>query len=450
MHGYSASVERLAQRMLHATLDRLRDDPALGSARTPQELDARVGHSIGAEGIGGKAALQIWTDHLAPANVAVDHPRYLAFIPGAPTPESVLFDMLVSAESIYGGSWLEAAGATHAENEALAWLAGLAGFPATAGGCFVPGGTTGNLSALVAARHTALERRGGTAPPRWQAAISAETHSSVVYALERVMDVDTIRVPVDDRGRLTGAALAEALEGADPDALMAVIATAGNTNLGTVDDLAGIARVCADRGVWMHVDGAYGAAALAASSARHLLAGIEQADSFIVDPHKWLFAPYDCCALVYRDPEAARRTHTQHADYLDAVTSRGEWNPSDYAVHLSRRARGLPFWFSLVAHGTSAYTEAVETTLAVTRSTAEQIRRRPDLELLLEPELSVVVFARARWTAADYAAWSADLAHRGVAFVTPTTHGGQPCIRLAIVNPRTTIEDIEMVLDTLA
>jgi L-2,4-diaminobutyrate decarboxylase len=287
-------------------------------------------------------------------------------------------------------------------------------------------------------------------PPRWQAAISAETHSSVVYALERVMDVDTIRVPVDERGRMTGEALAAALERADPDALMAVIATAGNTNLGTVDDLVGIARICAERGVWMHVDGAYGAAALAAPSARHLFAGIEQADSLIVDPHKWLFAPYDCCALLYRDPEAARRAHTQHADYLDAVTSRGEWNPSDYAVHLSRRARGLPFWFSLVAHGTSAYTEAIETTLAVTRSTAEEIRRRPHLELALAPELSVVLFARASWTAVDYAAWSTDLADRGIAFVTPTTHRGQPCIRLAIVNPRTTIEDIETVLDTLA
>ncbi|MEA2333360.1 MAG: hypothetical protein QOH58_3498 [Thermoleophilaceae bacterium] len=450
MHGHSPPVERLAHRIVRATLDRLRGEPALGSAPTPQELDARVGPSISAAGVGAEAALRIWTDDLAPANVAVDHPRYLAFIPGAPTPEAVLFDMLVSAESIYGGSWLEAAGATHAENEALAWLAELAGFPAEAGGCFVPGGTTGNLSALVAARHAALARRGGVAPRRWQAVISAETHSSVAYALERVMDVDTIRVPVDDRGRLTGEALAEALQDADETTLIAVVATAGTTNLGTVDDLAGIARLCASRGIWMHVDGAYGAAALAAPSARDLFAGIEQADSFIVDPHKWLFAPYDCCALVYRDPEGARRAHTQHADYLDAVTSRGEWNPSDYGIHLSRRARGLPFWFSLVAHGTAAYTAAVETTLTIARSAAEQIRGRPDLNLLLEPDLSVVIFERVGWTAADYVEWSGELARRGDAFVTPTTHRGQPCTRLAIVNPRTTSADIKIVLDTLA
>ena len=118
----------------------------------------------------------------------------------------------------------------------------------------------------------------------------------------------------------------------------------------------------------MHVDGAYGGAALAAPSVRDRFAGVEAADSFIVDPHKWLFAPFDSCALLYRDPEVGRRAHTQHAEYLDVLPRRRatthEWNASDYAHHLSRRARGLPLWFSLATHGTQAYTEAVETTLA--------------------------------------------------------------------------------------
>ncbi len=118
----------------------------------------------------------------------------------------------------------------------------------------------------------------------------------------------------------------------------------------------------------MHVDGAYGGAALAAPSVRHRFAGVEAADSFIVDPHKWLFAPFDSCALLYRDPEVARRAHTQHAEYLEVLQDDHgigpEWNASDYAHHLSRRARGLPLWFSLATHGTEAYAEAVETTLA--------------------------------------------------------------------------------------
>ena len=155
-----------------------------------------------------------------------------------------------------------------------------------------------------------------------------------------------------------------------------MVATAGTTNFGIVDDLASVAEVCAELGVWFHVDGAYGGAGLAAPSIRHRYDGIEQADSFIVDPHKWLFAPFDCCALIYRDPQLGRAAHTQKAGYLDVLTDAAEFNPSDYSVGLTRRARGLPFWFSLATHGTDAYTEAVERTLEVTRYAAAQIEQR--------------------------------------------------------------------------
>jgi glutamate/tyrosine decarboxylase-like PLP-dependent enzyme len=199
----------------------------------------------------------------------------------------------------------------------------------------------------------------------------------------------------------------------------------------------------------MHVDGAYGGAALAAPSVRHLFAGIEHADSFIVDPHKWLFGPFDCCALVYRDPAIARRAHTQHAGYLDVVNVENEWNPSDYALHLSRRARGLPFWFSLAAHGSDAYRDAIESTLAVARDAAQEIRNRSHLELLVEPDLSVLVFRRIGWDADDYEAWSKRLLAEGYAFVTPSTHRGEPCTRFAIVNPRTTVSDLTGILATM-
>ena len=175
------------------------------------------------------------------------------------------------------------------------------------------------------------------------------------------------------------------------------MATSGTTNLGVIDDLAGIAEVCRERGLWFHVDGAYGGAALAAPSVRHLFAGIEHADSFIVDPHKWLFAPFDCCALVYRDPEVARRAHTQHAGYLDPINEAGEWNPSDYAMHLSRRARGLPFWFSLAVHGTDAYRERSS------RHSRSPARRRRDPQ---PPQ---------RGAAGGAGADSADLPTRGLA-----------------------------------
>jgi glutamate/tyrosine decarboxylase-like PLP-dependent enzyme len=183
---------------------------------------------------------------------------------------------------------------------------------------------------------------------------------------------------------------------------------------------------------------------------RHLFAGIEHADSFIVDPHKWLFGPFDCCALVYRDPEVARRAHTQHAGYLDAINNAGEWNPSDYGVHLSRRARGLPFWFSLAMHGSDSYRDAIESTLQVARRGADEIRSRPYLELLVEPDLTVLTFKRVGWTAEDYAAWTQRLLDQGYAFVTPTTHKGEPCTRFAIINPRTTVSDLTGILATMS
>ena len=139
-----------------------------------------------------------------------------------------------------------------------------------------------------------------------------------------------------------------------------------------------MAAVCAERGLWFHVDGAYGGAGLLAPSVRGLYDGIERADSFIVDPHKWLFAPYDACALLYRDPSIALRAHRQEASYLDTSNAAPDWNPADYAYHLSRRARGLPLWFSLATYGTDAYRQAIEAVLTITRQTAELVRRAPE------------------------------------------------------------------------
>jgi L-2,4-diaminobutyrate decarboxylase len=274
----------------------------------------------------------------------------------------------------------------------------------------------------------------------------------VKHALRVVMDVHVIEVPGDDRGRLTGAALrstVDALPAAERDGIFAVVATAGTTNVGIVDDIEGIAAVTHENGWWLHVDGAYGGAALAAPSVRHLFAGVEHADSFIVDPHKWLFAPFDSCALIYRDPAQGRAAHTQHASYLDPVNVEGEWNPSDFAIQLTRRARGLPFWFSLAVHGTDAYTEAIERTLAVTRQGAELIKSADHLRLLLEPELSVLVFERVGWGIDEYARWSSRLLDEQIGFVTPTRHAGRVCTRFAVVNPLTTAADLALIIDTM-
>jgi len=348
--------------------------------------------------------------------------------------------------------WDGGAGAIAAENEALRWLAGLAGLPDGAGGCFVSGGSAANLSALVTARHRARGQR-ADAPRRWAFAATAETHASV-HAAARVMDVDVVLVEPDGRGRMTGTALRQAVEdatGADSEAgveVFAVVATFGTTNSGAVDELAAIADVCAEHHWWLHVDAAYGGAALCAPSTAAVRVGFARADSFGVDPHKWLFAPYDSAALVYRDPAVAAAAHAQHGSYLDVV-DRDEWNPSDFAFHLSRRARGLPLWFSLATYGTDAYVDAVETTLRVARAFAAEVERRDGFELLVEPQLTIVLFAVTGWSDARLDEWSQSRARAGVALIVPTTWAGRRCYRICLVNPLTSEEMLSAVLDDI-
>lgn len=448
MHRYDDDVAAMARAVFDYVEDRTRREVPLDGSRSAADLEALAGGSVTAGGLGWQEALRRFADVLAPATISMDHPLHLAYVPAAPTEAAVLFDLVVSASSIFAGSWQEGAGAVFAENQALAWLADLCGLPGGAGGCFVSGGSAANLSALVAARHRAASARADR-PRRWRLAATAEAHSSVRSAAA-IMDVDVLAVAGDERGALRGEALRAALDGdADgADGVFAVVATAGSTNVGVVDDLEGAAAVASERGLWLHVDAAYGGAALAAPSARSLFTGVEAADSITIDPHKWLFSPFDCAALLYRDPALAAAAHTQQADYLDAVT-REAWNPHDYAFHLSRRARGLPFWFSLATHGTDAYRDAVESILTLTHQVAEEIAGRDGLELVLDPELSVVLFRRGGWTRDDYDRWADGLLRDQVAFVRATSWQGGPVMRLCFVNPRTTIEMVRPLLDSM-
>lgn len=449
MHEFDEEIDSLAAKILEYSLIRLKTDPPLDHPSSYEEIYSQVGETITESGLGGEKALELFKDVLAPACISTDHPRYLAFIPSAPTESSNLFDLVVGASALYGGSWLEGAGAVFAENQALKWISDLVGLPQGAGGTFVQGGTIGNLSALVVARRSAKERFPEI--DKWVIACSEEAHSSIKAAAQ-VMDVEILSIPTDDDTRLVGEDVARAVDQFHTlnqgKRIFAIVATAGTTNLGIIDDLVGIGKAAKDRGIWFHVDGAYGLAALASPKWRPLFAGVEMADSFIVDPHKWLFAPFDACALIYRDPEIARKTHTQSAGYLETL-ERGEWNPSDYAIQLTRRARGLPFWFSLAAHGTKRYAEAMDKTMQVARDAAELIKSHPHLELLMPPTLSIVAFKRKGWELDQYRQWSEQLLGDQVAFVTPSWHQGEPILRFAIVNPWTSVEDIKMILMTL-
>ena len=451
MHKPTVETEALREHILTYARTRMGySTPPLDRPQTVEWLQEKAGQTITEDGLGGMRTLGLFADVLAPATISTDHPGYLSFIPNAPTEAATLFDLVASASSIYGGSWLEGAGAVYAENQVISWLAAEAGLPATAGGVFVQGGTLGNLSALVVARDEAKRKRqaaGLALPERWKLICSSEAHSSLKSAAH-TMDVDVVLAECGTDGRLTGGQVETAIETAG-DGVFAVVATAGTTNFGIVDRLDEIGLVTKSRGLWFHVDGAYGLAAILAPGTKSLFTGTELADSFIVDPHKWLYAPFDACALVYREPKIARASHTQHGEYLDTLTEREEWNPSDYAYHLTRRVRGLPLWFSLATHGAAAYRHAIQANIDLAHKIAEEISRRDYLKLVREPMLSVVVFERDGWDHDRYEKWSSELLNSQLAFVVPSSHMGRANTRFAIVNPQTTFELLVEILNTM-
>ncbi len=365
----------------------MRADPARMHKLDPQMLDLVLGDvaerlaldEAPVDGLGDRAAMQraladviteephpaaeildIYIDHLADTILSADSPRFYAFIPAAPTKAALLFDMVVSAASLQGCSWFEAAGAVMAENSALQVMIDAAGLPEGAGGTFVSGGSAGNLSALVVARDTAQQRglRAGTP----HVLVSDQSHSSIANAL-RITGMRPIIAPTID-GRLTRESIERTVEAhpAQVEDIVAIVATAGTTNAGIVDDLAAAAHLAEEHRWWFHVDGAYGGAGLLVPDYVGMYAGIERADSLVMDPHKWWFAPYDSAALIYRDPHLARAVHTQDASYLDVIhdDDAADLNPSDLAFHLTRRARGMALWFSLAVNGLDAYRDAVD------------------------------------------------------------------------------------------
>ena len=452
MHSVDPTTEQMIRSVLAYAENRLRLNPVPldEGSRDPAELDAAIKGLLGDEPHNPDQVLGAYTSVMAPAVISADSPRYLGFIPAAPTKAALLFDMLISCASIQGISWLEAAGAIHAENLVLRLIADRAGLPGAAGGCFVSGGSAGNLSALVVAREVAKRKAGEAGRGRrFRIVVSTDAHSSIVNTM-RILEMDPLTVATDDH-RLTGAALRAAIEAdGDRSSLAAVVATAGTTNAGIIDDLAGAADVAREHGLWFHVNGAYGGAGLFAPSVRAAYDGIEQADSFVVDPHKWLFAPFDCAALLYRDPALARSVHKQDASYLDVIHDRpGEWNPTDYAYHLTRRARGLPLWFSLSVYGVGAYTEAIETGIRLAKQTAAEITTRDYLELIREPDLGIVLFRRRGWSPAQYTQWADQLLHDQVAFIPPSAWEGETVARFAFLHPHTPMDLVREILDRM-
>jgi aromatic-L-amino-acid decarboxylase len=422
------------------------DETPLDFPGNRADIEKALAGLISAQGNSVEKVLGIYENAIAPTVLSADSPRFLSFIPAAPSKSALLFDTIVSCASLQGMSWLEAAGVIVAENQVLRFIADLAGMPASTGGTFVSGGSAANLSALTVARDWGREKTGQR---EVRVAMSAQAHSSIASTLH-ILDIDALILDTED-DRVTEASLRRTLErDTDPRPVIAVVVTSGTTNAGIVDDIAGVARVTQERELWLHVDGAYGGAGLLSPLVRDKYNGLEFADSFITDPHKWWFAPFDCAALLYRNPQLARRVHTQDASYLDVLhegLADDEINPTDVAYHLTRRARGLPLWYSLAVHGVDAYRDAVSASIQLAHETAEYIKTLDYIELIREPELSVVLWRRKGWAHADYEKLQDKLLADQVAFVTPTKWKGETVGRFAFLHPETTLDVVKDIFD---
>ena len=445
LHGAGAVPDALGRDVAGFVRDRIAHAP-LGRTLPPSQMNPLLDGVITASGLGPDAAWRRFVDDVVPNTVALDSERYLAFIPVSPSAAGVWMEAAVGAATFSAESWLEAAGVVAAENQVLRWLADLFGMPASAGGCFMSGGSIGNLSALAVAREQMGDRR--------SVAVADTAHASVfnslrMLGLTREPGYELIVVPTGDDGRFTGAALDAAV--GDRHDVGLIVAAAGSTNAGVVDDLAGLADVAERLGAWLHVDGAYGAAAAMLPEMASVFDGIGRADSVIVDPHKWLFAPEGSCALLYRRPELAAEVHTQHGPYIDILHGDEPlWNPSDYGYQLTRRATGMPLWFALAVHGTDAHAAAIRRGVELTRLAAHRLASVSGVSLVMEPTLGVLLFRRAGWGRDEWGAWASRVLSDGIAFVAPSTWKGEPVGRLVFLRPRTPESVIDELAATLA
>ncbi len=447
----------------HSTVDAIvdmltaADAPVLRRA-TAAEMAARVPSTLPEGPTAFEALLEVLRRDVLPFTGRHGHPGFFAFVPSSGTFPGALGDFIAAALNLFAGNWMVSAGPSRIEQIVLEWFKQWLGYPAEAAGVLVGGGSAANLTALACARESLL----GPMTERAMIYLSDQTHSSLARAARTLgFRPDQVRViPSDERFGLPPAALVEAIT-ADATAgrqPLCVVANAGTTNTGAVDPLAAIADICRDRRLWMHVDGAYGGFAVMTDVGRARLAGIERADSITLDPHKWLFQPYECGCILVRDGRLLRRAFEIAPDYLkDNTIASGEVNFADLGLQLTRSSRALKVWLSLSYFGAEAFRAAIDRAIALAAYAERRIACTPTLELVSPASLGVVGFRRRgepgdeeAAVAARNAALIAGLEATGQAFVSSTRLRGRYTVRLCVLNPTSGADDVDRVLDWFA
>jgi glutamate/tyrosine decarboxylase-like PLP-dependent enzyme len=373
-----------------------------------------------------------------------DHPRYFARVAAPSSYPGILADWLGTGMQSVASSWGGGSGPTTVELVALEWLRDALGLAPTCEGVLLSGGSMANVTALVTARH---HTGAGVVY------LADQTHSSIGRAMAAIgQPADLVHVvPTDEALRMSPAALAAAI---DADLVAGrrpaiVVATAGTTNTGAVDDLPTISAICRDHGMWLHVDGAYGGPAALSERGRGRLAGLELADSFVMDPHKWLFQPYDVACLFVREPGSLERAFAMHPEYLADLDGR-DVDLHNRSLELSRRSRALKLWLTLRHFGVDTLAQAIDRCIALAEHAQGVVEADDRLEIVTPAQLGILTFVATGRSDDDHLAAIAELNREGWAAASSTVLRGRTVLRLCIINPRTTTADIDGTIDRLA
>lgn len=432
-------------------------DQGIGWMASRQQMEGLLREPVPEAATPFGQVLQEFAAHVAPYSFRVNHPRFFAFIPSAPNYVSVLGDWLCAATNFFAGVWLEAAGPAEVELLVLDWFADLLGFPPSASGILTGGGSEANLTALVVAR----ERLKEAERSRAVLYVSQQRHWSVDRAARIIgLRADQVRpVPADARFRLQPEALQEAVatDRAAGRIPWLVTANAGATNTGVVDPLAALAETCAREKLWFHVDAAYGWPAILDEEEQSTLAGIDRADSLVLDPHKWFAQPFEAGCLLVREGRLLSRAFTLRPEYMQDVEPGGdEVNFSDCGIALTRRFRALKIWLSVKVLGLQWFRAMIRHTRRLAELAQRLLEQEGSFEVLCPRQLSIVCFRYAPRGRSEEQLNELNLAlierlrQSGRVFLSSTRLGDRVALRFCFVNWRTTASDVEEAVDLLA
>ena len=441
---------------LIARLEGLRDEaPWRGATRSALEAILREpAPELGQDPL---AVLERAVRDVLPIAARVDHPRFFAFVPSAPTWPGVIADYLAAGFNTFQGTWLGSAGPSQLELVVIDWFRQWIGYPETAGGLFTSGGSAAILDALVAAREQA------GSPERPAIFLSDQTHSAIERAA-RIIGVrkEGIVVIQSDEGyRLPVESLSLAVAKARQEGFtpIAICANAGTTNTGTIDLLAEIADFCSAQKIWLHVDAAYGGFAVLSERGRRMLAGIERADSISLDAHKWLFQPFEAGCVLVRDVATLVRAFSVNPDYLqDTKLGMEHVNFADRGYQLTRSFRALKVWMSIQTFGLARIRAAITRAIELADEAGRLVARTPGLELLSPPSLGVLCF-RYRPQGVEWSpsrieklneALQARVIESKTAMISSTRLRDVYSLRLCIMSHQTTWDDVRATIERIS